>query len=51
VRRLEEERDTLLREKAGWLSRINEDNTKLATVLKVGVQLLMLFLAVSVFNH
>jgi hypothetical protein len=51
VRRLEEERDTLLREKAGWLSRISEDNTKLATVLKVGVQLLMLFLAVSVFNH
>jgi hypothetical protein len=35
VRRLQVERDTLLREKSLWLSRISEDNSKLAGVLKV----------------
>lgn len=35
VRKLEAERDALVQEKAAWLTRFAEDNTRLAQMLKV----------------
>ena len=35
VRKLEQERDALIREKSAWLNRFSEDNSRLAQMLKV----------------